>query len=346
MSIVNRKNSGDAQKIIDEFIIDNRIKHSVLWFLSKAISYANDLDPGNWNLNLDKDGKFVRFNVGQVYCIEIFPEYISVLVLKRFIPKVLQEDYSNLIFKGHKGKKKIIAPRLDNVPDCLKKVPDSMACLVNYEGNIAEVLSYLEEANQKFIEQGIKHTNILPAMINAHSKGFISYLSRYCSKPIPDPTYTYTAVSNNVTTNLLEEIEECRSIYEGLQETDRQAIIQIRVGQEKFRTDLVKYWGGCAVTGCRNIEILRASHIKPWREASSEERLDVNNGLLLVPNLDVAFDAGFISFGDDGKIMISSCLSADDQNKLGIHSNFKLGKLTRQHIHYLQFHREYIFRGT
>lgn len=153
---------------------------------------------------------------------------------------------------------------------------------------------------------------------------------------------TIYAPSNNP----LDEIDEYRSSYVDLQETERQAVVQSRIGQGKFRADLIRYWNGCAVTGCKTLEILRASHIKPWSKADNAERLDSYNGLLLTPNLDVAFDAGYISFADDGNIIISRFLTEDDQGRLGIHSELKIGRLTEQHIKYLQYHRDHKFKGV
>ena len=43
---------------------------------------------------------------------------------------------------------------------------------------------------------------------------------------------------------------------------------------------------------------LVASHCKPWRDATNEERLDDENGLLLTPSVDHLFDRGFIGFED------------------------------------------------
>ncbi|WP_245431366.1 HNH endonuclease signature motif containing protein, partial [Rhodoplanes roseus] len=40
------------------------------------------------------------------------------------------------------------------------------------------------------------------------------------------------------------------------------------------------------MTGCEVEDVLRASHIKPWRDASDQERLDPRNGLLLSATLD------------------------------------------------------------
>ncbi len=64
-------------------------------------------------------------------------------------------------------------------------------------------------------------------------------------------------------------------------EAERRAIQ--RIGQNIFRDALLGLWGGrCAVTGCDQAELLRASHMKPWTACASDaERLDVHNGLLL-----------------------------------------------------------------
>ena len=47
---------------------------------------------------------------------------------------------------------------------------------------------------------------------------------------------------------------------------------------------------------------LLASHCKPWRDASNEERLDGENGLLLTPSIDHLFGRGFIAFEDTGAL--------------------------------------------
>ncbi len=145
----------------------------------------------------------------------------------------------------------------------------------------------------------------------------------------------------NFTTNPLEEIEKYRTSYEALSDTERTSVVQSRVGQGRFRDRLIQYWGGCSATGCEVIELLRASHIKPWRISSNEERLDHDNGLLLVPNLDTAFDTGYISFADDGNILVSHLLSDQDRDRLGIHTDIRLCKpLNSQQRKYLQCHRE------
>ena len=63
--------------------------------------------------------------------------------------------------------------------------------------------------------------------------------------------------------------------------TEQAAIYSSRRGQGVFRDGLLRLWGGCAISGYHRNEVLIASHIKPWKVASDNERLDPYNGLLL-----------------------------------------------------------------
>ena len=90
-----------------------------------------------------------------------------------------------------------------------------------------------------------------------------------------------------------------------LPETTRQALIKARVGQGLFRQKLTSFENHCRITGVTYQPHLFASHIKPWRESTNEERLNGENGLLLTPSIDHLFDRGFISFEDNGELMIS-----------------------------------------
>ena len=90
-----------------------------------------------------------------------------------------------------------------------------------------------------------------------------------------------------------------------LSTTEREAIVKSRIGQGKFREKLIEYWHGCSVSSFSRFDLLIASHIKPWKEADNNQRLDVFNGLLLLPNYDKLFDKGYISFDDNGYIIFS-----------------------------------------
>jgi hypothetical protein len=125
--------------------------------------------------------------------------------------------------------------------------------------------------------------------------------------------------------------------------TDREALILARRGQGKFRKDLFEFWGGCAVTPCKVAEVLRASHIKPWRSANKIERLDPENGLLLNAMLDALFDRGLITFADDGVLLISPKLTAQDSATLGL-GGMKLSKApSGKQVEYLRSHRRDLF---
>jgi putative restriction endonuclease len=122
------------------------------------------------------------------------------------------------------------------------------------------------------------------------------------------------------------------------------ALAKLRIGQDYFREAMLIYWKVCAVTGLSAPELLRASHIKPWKDSTPEEKLDPFNGLLLAAHFDAAFDAGLISFDDTGMLLISKRLPESDRTLLGISAKTRLCKVDPSHLPYLAFHRSHIFR--
>jgi predicted restriction endonuclease len=138
----------------------------------------------------------------------------------------------------------------------------------------------------------------------------------------------------------IEEDIEKLSKDDSVSETEKDSLIKSRLGQGAFRKSLMDYWQGCAVTEYQSSKLLVASHIKPWRSSDNKERLDMFNGLLLIPNLDKAFDKGFISFKKNGSIIISEFLQEPDS--LGIKSDLNL-KISDNHQPYLEYHRDIVF---
>jgi hypothetical protein len=128
-----------------------------------------------------------------------------------------------------------------------------------------------------------------------------------------------------------------------LPETERESVIKSRIGQGIFRKQLLEMWDGCAVTGVRLPDILRASHIKPWRDSTNAERTNRYNGLLLLPQYDHLFDKKLISFEDDGQIVKSPVLDRIPLNQLGINENDRIRGLTDDHFPFLHYHRELMF---
>ena len=124
-------------------------------------------------------------------------------------------------------------------------------------------------------------------------------------------------------------------------QTEKTALIKSRIGQGVFRDKVLLHWSTCAVTGFGDTSLLVASHIKPWKKSTNAERLDPWNGLLLSPNLDKAFDKGFITFEADGCIRISPLLT--DADKLGITPSMKIA-LKPEHETYMPHHRASEFK--
>ena len=107
--------------------------------------------------------------------------------------------------------------------------------------------------------------------------------------------------------------------------TERQGLVTSRVGQDYYRQQILDKWNGtCPVTNCTIKKILISSHIVKWSESNDEERLDVENGILLSPNIDSLFDKHLISFKDDGTILISDKLDILNRQSLNIHENLKI----------------------
>jgi hypothetical protein len=95
------------------------------------------------------------------------------------------------------------------------------------------------------------------------------------------------------------------------------------------------------ITGVDNPIQLVASHCKPWRDSTNEERLNGENGLLLTPSIDHLFDRGFIGFEDSGRLVISPVAHRPSLERMGIdtHGTVNVGGFTEGQKTYLDFHR-------
>lgn len=119
-----------------------------------------------------------------------------------------------------------------------------------------------------------------------------------------------------------------------------------RQGQGKFRSKLLEECPMCPITHVYETGLLVASHIKPWRRASTKERIDPKNGFTLTPLYDKLFDRGYITFSDSKKMIISKWLSEESQKKLGIESRIIDDlPLDDERKSYLEYHRKMIFKG-
>ena len=124
--------------------------------------------------------------------------------------------------------------------------------------------------------------------------------------------------------------------------TERQGLVTSRVGQGAYRKRIIHRWVyKCAVTGFNKTEILIASHIVAWKFGTNEERLDVNNGILLSPVYDALFDRKLITFQNDGKIILSNSIEKVAYLKIGVDGKERIKNFNSGNIDYLDRHRQF-----
>lgn len=129
-------------------------------------------------------------------------------------------------------------------------------------------------------------------------------------------------------------------------ETQRLALIQARRGQGQFRAGVQLIERACRVTKVDRPEHLIASHTKPWRDSTNEERLDGENGFLLTPTVDHLFDEGFISFENSGDLILSPVVDRISIARMGISSDQKtnVGSFSEGQKRFLEYHRDNVLR--
>ena len=127
-------------------------------------------------------------------------------------------------------------------------------------------------------------------------------------------------------------------------ETERSGLVTTRVGQGAYRKSILHRWEyKCAATMYDDTRILIASHIVPWKDADDNQRLDVDNGILLSPDFDALFDKHLISFEySSGNLLISKQLSNSNLTLLGIAGNERIKNLSNGNKDYLIHHNELI----
>jgi hypothetical protein len=172
-----------------------------------------------------------------------------------------------------------------------------------------------------------------------------NWVPRRSGRPIPEPFAT--ALANRWAevavlpddSGLVQDLDEIDK-QENVDTTTKKALIDARKGQGKFRAAVLQAWdGSCSVTGSTIRAAIRASHIKPWRESSNAERLDPDNGLPLIANLDALFDAGFISFDSAGHLIVSSKVNTKERDIFGIGEKSLRKQPNAKMTEYLAHHR-------
>ncbi|MBO3089435.1 HNH endonuclease [Cellulomonas dongxiuzhuiae] len=147
----------------------------------------------------------------------------------------------------------------------------------------------------------------------------------------------------------------------GERETERIALAAVRVGQHRFARDVLANCGhacvfcGFAAPSAGPSHLLRASHVKPWRDATRRERLHVANGVAACPTHDAAFDQGLLTIEDDLRITLAPSLVRDRERRPEVRRYFESPHLydhvalpaaaTIVDVQYAQWHRVHIYQA-
>jgi hypothetical protein len=148
-----------------------------------------------------------------------------------------------------------------------------------------------------------------------------------------------------IDSSLVEEACEDEIQNQNIPDTEKKQLIRSRIGQGLFRSKVAQIESKCRVTGVSNKSLLIASHMKPWKDSTNEERLDGHNGLLLAPHIDKLFDKGWISFSDEGQLLISPKLTEPILQSWHIHESITVGAFSKKQRQYLAYHRNNVFKS-
>ncbi|MCL2806764.1 MAG: HNH endonuclease [Coriobacteriia bacterium] len=212
---------------------------------------------------------------------------------------------------------------LDELPSSLttdKPIPRSMYCVDKYQDFKDVEKTIRNAANFEEINKASK--GFLQGTLSASLRQYGEFLQYWHDFEI-----------------LQSDSGDSKDTYEQINNTEVKRNVIARSGQSSFRRRLLKKNSSCELCGLHYSQLLIASHIKPWRNSSDFERLDISNGLVLCVNHDSLFDKGLVSFSYDsgGLIAISKEIARDDYQKLNLNSNMYIQLMGRR-ASYMEYH--------
>lgn len=137
-------------------------------------------------------------------------------------------------------------------------------------------------------------------------------------------------------------VDQERIENDDLTNTEKEQLVKVRIGHSNFKEGLIKRECKCRLCGVTDKRFLIASHIKPWSQSDDKERLDLDNGFLFCPNHDALFDKGFISFDENGEIIISKQIDEVTRVFLNIKDGIQI-KVSNGQREYLEWHKNHVF---
>ena len=170
--------------------------------------------------------------------------------------------------------------------------------------------------------------------------GYLFYLNEKAAEILRQ------AINNKAIVSVDQQISEAEEEDSYVGKTDKISKQKIRIKQGEFRDKVFSLWKNkCCITNFKEKDpsVLIAAHIWPYMHCKdNKEKIDKYNGLPLTPGYDKAFDRGYISFLNNGRIIKSKTkkISAKELKKLGISLSDKINGLKENHRKYLSKHRK------
>lgn len=262
----------------------------------------------------------------------IFGFGIKCFLLKKDLIKYLEETKEEYINPEQPYINKDILPNLWK--DRFKKInelPERIEFEVTEQTQIDGPRIYIKSNDQAYKlirELSLPNITYISAVKLLDNVGEVYYYFRLFADYFGDVQHPYT-------------IEKEQQEIDALENTPKKKILtRARVGQGKYREELLGLCPFCPITLISDDRLLIASHIKPWAKSNDFEKTDPLNGFMLTPTFDFMFDRGFLSFTDDKKSILSPFLSKMTYSKIGISDDKFFSHLsTEGRENYLQYHR-------
>ena len=120
-------------------------------------------------------------------------------------------------------------------------------------------------------------------------------------------------------------------------------LLKARYGQGPFRFNVEQNEHSCRISGVLDRRHLWARHIKPWCECEDAEKLDGANGLMMSPHIAHLFERGYISFSNEGDLLVSQDLNPVVLDSWHIELPMNVGEFRPEQCYYLDWHRREVF---
>jgi hypothetical protein len=262
---------------------------------------------------------------------------ITCFLLKKDLLKYLDETQAEYLKPEQPYINKDILPNLWNErKQKIESLPEKIEFEVIEQTQIAGPRIYVKSTDlaYKLIRElslpNITYISVVK-LLNSNNK--LEYYFRLFADYFGDVEHPYTIVKEQEEIDKIENIEE------------KVTVSRARVGQGKYREELLKLSPFCPITLVSDDRLLIASHIKPWVKSNEFEKTDPLNGFMLTPTFDFLFDRGFMSFTDDKKTILSPFLSKMTYSKIGISDNKTFLHLPIEgREKYLEYHRNEILK--